>query len=633
MAKEYSFSEFINIKELNIFYNSIIGVFKNNNTYGIIIDEKHVCFMPNVEETKKFIRTINLNYINLILEKDNKDYIPSISFSGNTDSEVVITGCDKKYIAQMVTVKDIRIDGNSLVSYKKCVKQLYSKALKNGNIGDALDFNFQNLNPLLINDLAVALLGLHKLSSGEIASINNYKEKFYDLAEVFFNYDTNKLEDFKGQKINNDFVEGIMQVEEAFYTIGTSKKNVVLYRPISKTKKPTANIISFNSFVQLSFIKTDTNKSYVECVIPKGTGLVLVNQFSNQAEINSKTNNVIIRPSIFEIKEIDEVSKNDIVCRLVKNKRIREDLKNAFLQNLGKFVDANSDIDYTNIAFDAIRSKNEEFFEKNDQIELVDQVDSLIRLERFNYLIEQINDLNYDKEVFSESKIGKIKKSMFIALIFSSLNNFTEKNTELFISAFKYQYAKLNKEELERELDRFDDVEKQKLEMIMSNYSKTKEEFNSLIKDFTDEDKKELVQAKSYFNDVEILSTVDENTNIDDINSKMARQLIRLSVQLDKVFDIMYGYVLTENFAESRLQNILTHDQVTSLELDGRRNFALVSIENTKNMLISKAMNFFEKFKGNKSEPEESSAVAAKARLSKVMIGRQIAREQQEKQS
>ena len=167
----------------------------------------------------------------------------------------------------------------------------------------------------------------------------------------------------------------------------------------------------------------------------------------------------------------------------------------------------------------------------------------------------------------------------------------------------------------------------------MSNYSKTKEEFNSLIKDFTDEDKKELVQAKSYFNDVEILSTVDENTNIDDINSKMARQLIRLSVQLDKVFDVMYGYVLTENFAESRLQNILTHDQVTSLELDGRRNFALVSIENTKNMLISKAMNFFEKFKGNKSEPEESSAVAAKARLSKVMIGRQIAREQQEKQS
>ena len=633
MAKEYSFSEFINLKELNIFYNSIIGVFKNDNTYGIIIDEKHVCFMPNVEETKKFIRTINLNFINLILEKDNKDYMPSISFIGNIDNEVVITGCDKKYNTQMVTAKDIRIDGNSLVSYKKCMKQLYSKALKNGNIGDALDFNFQNLNPLLINDLAVALLGIHKLSSGEIASINNYKEKYYDLAEVFFNYDTNKLEDFKGQKINNDFVEGIMQVEEAFYTIGTIKKNVVLYRPISKTKKPTANVINYNSFAQLSFIKTDTNKSYVECVIPKGTGLVLVNQFSNQTEINSKTNNVIIRPSLFEIKEIDEVSKNDIVCRLVKNKSIREDLKNAFLQNLGKFVGANSDMDYTNIAFDAIKTKNEEFFVKNDQIELVDQVDSLIRLERFNYLIEQINDLNYDKEVFSESKLGKIKKSMFIALIFSSLNNFTERNTELFISAFKYQYAKLNKEELETELDRFDDVEKQKLEMIMSNYAKTKDEFNSLIKDFADEDKKELVQVKSYFNDVEILSTVDENTNLDDINSKMARQLIRLSVQLDKVFDVMYGYILTENFAESRLQNILTHDQVTSLELDGRRNFALVSIENTKNMLISKAMNFFEKFKGNKSEPEESSAVAAKARLSKVMIGRQIAREQQEKQS
>ena len=45
-------------------------------------------------------------------------------------------------------------------------------------------------------------------------------------------------------------------------------------------------------------------------------------------------------------------------------------------------------------------------------------------------------------------------------------------------------------------------------------------------------------------------------------------------------------------------------------------------------------MNFFERFKNPKADQqEESSAVAAKARLSKVMIGRQIAREQQEKQS
>ena len=633
MAKEYSFSEFINLKELNIFYNSIIGVFKIDNTYGIVIDENHVCFMPNVDETKKFIRSINLNFINLILEKDDKDYVPSLSFSGNLDEEVVITSCNKKYNARVVTIKDIRIDGNSIVSYKKSVKQLYSKALKNGNIGDALDFNFQNLNPLLINDLAVALLGIHKLSSGEIASINNYMEKYYDLAEVFFNYDTNRVEDFKGQKINNDFVEGIMQVEEAFYTIGTIKKNVVLYRPIQKTKKPTTNIIGFNSFTQLSFIKTDSNKSYVECVLPKGTQLVLINQFSNEDEINSKTNNVIIRPASFEIKEVNESVKNDVVCRLVKNISVREDLKNSFLQNLGKYINANSDVDYTNIAFDAIRTKNEEFIVKNDQIELIDQVDSLIRLDRFNYLIEQINDLNYDREVFSENKLDKIKKSMFIALIFSSLNNFSERHTELFISAFKYQYAKLNKEELETELDRFEDVEKQKLEIIMSNYAKSKEEFSSIIKDFADEDKKELAQVKSYFNDVELLSTVNENTNLEDINSMIGRQLVKLSVQLDRVFDIIYKYILTENFAESRLQNILTRDQVTSLELDGRRNFALVSIENTKNMLISKAMNFFEKFKSNKSEQEESSAVAAKARLSKVMIGRQIAREQQEKKS
>ena len=49
MAKEYDFNDFINLKELNIFYKSIIGVFKSNNEFGIIIDESHVFFMPNVE--------------------------------------------------------------------------------------------------------------------------------------------------------------------------------------------------------------------------------------------------------------------------------------------------------------------------------------------------------------------------------------------------------------------------------------------------------------------------------------------------------------------------------------------------------------------------------------------------------
>ena len=51
MAKEYDFCDFINLKELNIFYKSIIGIFKSNNIYGIIIDENHVSFMPNIKIT------------------------------------------------------------------------------------------------------------------------------------------------------------------------------------------------------------------------------------------------------------------------------------------------------------------------------------------------------------------------------------------------------------------------------------------------------------------------------------------------------------------------------------------------------------------------------------------------------
>ena len=630
MAKEYDFCDFINLKELNIFYKSIIGIFKSNNIYGIIIDENHVSFMPNIEEAKKFIRIINLYSAILMIEKNNKDYLPKFSFSNNHDNEVIINNNGKKHSCYVVTMKDIRIDGNAILSYKKCVKQLYSKVLKNGQDSEALDFNFQNLNPLLINDIAVALLGIHKLSSGVSASIKNYEEKFYNMAEIFFSYDNNKIEDFKGCKINNDFVEGVMQAEEAFYSISSIKKSVILYKQVNKDKKFPTNTININTYTHFSLIKADNSKKYIRCTMPKGSQLVLTEQYTNSNEINSKTNNVLIKPSIFEIRN----NTNDIVCKYVDTINHRDDFKNAFLQNLEKYVYANNDMEAFNFKYESIKNKNEEFITQNDQIDLMSQVDSLIRLDKFNFLIEQINDLNYDREVFSVDKLSKIKKSMFLALVFANLNNFSEDNLEFFISAFKYQYAKLNKKELETELDRFSDTDKEKLVILMSNFNKAKEEFELLIKDFSMEEQKELLQIKSFFNDVELLATFDENTDVNSINNTLAKHLIKLSVELDFVFDILYEYILTENFAESRLQNILTHAQVNLMETEGKRNFALVSIESTKNILISKAMNFFERFKNPKAEQqEESSAVAAKARLSKVMIGRQIAREQQEKQS
>ena len=112
MAKEYDFCDFINLKELNIFYKSIIGIFKSNNIYGIIIDENHVSFMPNIEEAKKFIRIINLYSAILMIEKNNKDYLPKFSFSNNHDNEVIINNNGKKQSCYVVTMKDIRIDGN-----------------------------------------------------------------------------------------------------------------------------------------------------------------------------------------------------------------------------------------------------------------------------------------------------------------------------------------------------------------------------------------------------------------------------------------------------------------------------------------------------------------------------------------
>ena len=66
------------------------------------------------------------------------------------------------------------------------------------------------------------------------------------MAEIFFSYDNNKIEDFKGCKINNDFVEGVMQAEEAFYSISSIKKSVILYKQVNKDKKFPTNTININ---------------------------------------------------------------------------------------------------------------------------------------------------------------------------------------------------------------------------------------------------------------------------------------------------------------------------------------------------------------------------------------------------
>ena len=47
MAKIYNLTKLKNLKQMNIFYKSILNVFEYEEQFAILIDEKHICFVPN----------------------------------------------------------------------------------------------------------------------------------------------------------------------------------------------------------------------------------------------------------------------------------------------------------------------------------------------------------------------------------------------------------------------------------------------------------------------------------------------------------------------------------------------------------------------------------------------------------
>ena len=82
----------------------------------------------------------------------------------------------------------------------------------------------------------------------------------------------------------------------------------------------------------------------------------------------------------------------------------------------------------------------------------------------------------------------------------------------------------------------------------------------------------------------------------------------------------------------SRLEDIKTNVMIEEEEKDIKKGVALVNLSNNKNSFLTKAINFLDRFRMNNKETlEENSAAAAKARLSKVMVGRQIAKEAEKK--
>ena len=123
--------------------------------------------------------------------------------------------------------------------------------------------------------------------------------------------------------------------------------------------------------------------------------------------------------------------------------------------------------------------------------------------------------------------------------------------------------------------------------------------------------------------------------NPNNLENEVSKHLVNIAYMNWNLFDTLFAYLLAETFAESRLDDILTHDKIQEQEQEKKKAFALIRIED-KSTLLSKAIKIFDKLRGNQKEEnqnEENSAAAAKARLAKVMVGRQIAKEEQEKEN
>ena len=164
MAKNYILNDFKNLKQMNIYYKSIKGIYSYKDEYAVLIDDTHLCIVPNSEEATKLVRSINLNIALKSIEyyEAKKSIKPKITFADLNYEQVNVSLVGEALFCNLIMPKDIRIDGMQLVPTKRLLKQFYAKAVKKGKRYEALDFNFEELEPQLINEVATVVLKIMK---------------------------------------------------------------------------------------------------------------------------------------------------------------------------------------------------------------------------------------------------------------------------------------------------------------------------------------------------------------------------------------------------------------------------------------------------------------------------------------
>ena len=659
MAKIYNLTKLKNLKQMNIFYKSILNVFEYEEQFAILIDEKHICFVPNEEETQKFIRNINLNIASKCIEnkQENKNEKPRITYQ-NTNEEnekVSVNALGNIYDCFLVGTKDIRIDGTILTPNKRLIKQFYAKAIKKGKKYEALDFNFEELDPSLINDVATLVLGIQKLDSSQIASFKNYSENYRELLSEFLELGE-KNKNLKNCEVNNDLVDTVLQLEKAFKELRPLRKAVVLHKSTEGVLKELNENqeVSFTSFIEASLTEKEENYQnsvFYHLIIPKGTPFVLLNQLQDK---ENNENDILLPPSCFEVKGIESANsrKTDIKLKFNKLEDIREILLKAFRENRREYVKVNSNMKKSRDQYEKSKFKYSKFYQNyNEQYDLFDEVDKLIENKKINYILEEIEDIDYDKELFlsaGDYGIAHTKRAMLEVAILSNLENLSEQETKILIASAKYhdigitndeenkEHGKNSISRLKYELDNFLEEDRELIKFLIAQHSEDKKINEEAINSLQETKKNKYKKMLSYFKDIDELEKVRlYDLNPLNLENEVSKKMINIAFMNWNLFETLFSYLLAETFAESRVEDILTHEKILEQEQEKKKAFALIRIED-KSTLLSKAIKIFDKLRGSSKEEnssEENSAAAAKARLSKVMIGRQIAKEELEKEN
>ncbi len=656
MAKNYILNDFKNLKQMNIYYKSIRGIYSYKDEYAILIDDTHLCIVPNSEEATKLVRSINLNIAQKTIEyfEAKKDIKPQITFADISYEKVNVSLIGDLLYCDLVMPKDIRIDGAQLLPVKRLIKQFYAKAVRKGKRYEALDFNFEELEPQLINEVATVVLGISRPTSSQIASFKNYEERYVSSVTDFLEFEENKLNQNKDYKINNDFVDCILQVEKAFKEVRPLRKNVVLHKSgngILKDYK-VGDEISHTSYISTSLVEKKENYKnvvYYHIVVPRGMPFSLVSQTSSEEVELENENGILIPPSTFEVKFVEKdnkTRKTDIKLKFANELDIRNILQKAFQENCESYVRSNSNGKKSRDQYDKCKVKYKSFFdENNEQLDLLEEINKLDE-SNLNYLLEEIEDINFDKELFEtegEDDLLHTKRMMLLSSIFAKQEALSNEDEKALIAASKYHDIGLNSsddnkghgriasQKITNELDQFDDIQKDLIRFLIAEHDLSSKDIEKDIANVTESKRARFERMLICFRDLLELENIRVyRFNPTKLICKSSKKMVKVAFENWSLFNTLFNYLSAESFAMSRLEDIKTIAEISEEEQEAKKGFALVNVVNGKNSFLSKAIGFFDKLKQNimQESPEEKSAAAAKARLSKVMVGRQIARSQ-----